>query len=166
MKQTLAVIFGFLFVALPAVAQSKSSQAQIVSTGEITKIDAKKRTLQVRELVEATATPRGGGRGGGGGGRRGDGGGGGGGRGGGGGIGFPGGGGGGRTGGGRGGGRGTTATPPKEYKVFITKDTIMKLQNIDIDFSDLHVSDRVIVSGTPKGSKGDIEATSITRTFQ
>ena len=99
MRQLLAIIAGFSLV-LPAMAQSKTDQdkkadqAQIVSTAEIIKIDAKKKSLQVRDLAEPVATnpsgngsPRTGGRGGGrypggGGGRRG-----------GGGVGFPGGGG-------------------------------------------------------------------------
>ena len=161
MKQSLAVIAGFLLVALPAGAQSKSDQAQIAGNAEIIKIDAKKKSLEVRELVQPSADTerRTGGRGGGGG-RRG-GGGQGGGRRSGGGIGFPGGG-GGRPGGGRGDGGGRT-NQSKEYKVFVTKDTVMKIQDISIDFSDLHVGDRISVSGTPKGSKGDLEATTITR---
>ena len=165
MKPSLALILGFTLVALPASAQSKSDQAQIVSTAEIMKIDAKKKSLQVRDLVEASATGRrggggrGAGRGGGGGGRRG-----------GGGVGFPGGG-GGRTGGGGprypgGGGGGASTNQVKEYKVFVSKDTVMKLAETNIDFTDLHVGDRIIISGTPKGSKGDVDATSITRTFQ
>ena len=160
MKPSLALILGFTLVALPASAQSKSDQAQIVSTAEIMKIDAKKKSLQVRDLVEASATGR---RGGGGRGASGRGAG----RGGGGG----GGGGGGRTGGGGprypgGGGGGASTNQVKEYKVFVSKDTVMKLAETNIDFTDLHVGDRIIVSGTPKGSKGDVEATAITRTFQ
>lgn len=76
MRHALAIICGLLFVAVPGVAQSKSDQdttttdqakttdkvqtdktqaskAQIVGTAEITKIDAKKKTLQVRQVVES-----------------------------------------------------------------------------------------------------------------
>src|SRR5438876_12436354 len=87
MKHGFRLIFGLLLVAAGAAGQSKSSddkttdKAQIVSTAEITKIDAKKKSLQVREVVESTTAPRtgqGGGRrgsgGGGGGGGRGGGG--------------------------------------------------------------------------------------------
>src|SRR2546422_11514515 len=65
MRQALAIIFGFLLIAIPGVAQSKNDQdkksdktttskAQIVGTAEITKIDAKKKVLQVRNVVEST----------------------------------------------------------------------------------------------------------------
>jgi len=165
-----AAAFISVFIALPAYPQSKSEdknvdRAQVVSTAEITKIDAKKKTLQVKELLPAASTGRGGGgrgtTGGGGGGRRRSGGSGG--------VGFPGsgrGGGGGRYPGGPGGGGSGTPQQAKEYKVFITKDTVMKLAETNIEFSDLHVGDRVTVSGFPKGSKGDVEAATITRSFQ
>ena len=46
----------------------------------------------------------------------------------------------------------------------MTKDTAIKLANVDLAFNDLHVGDRIAVSGTPKnGSSGDLEATAITR---
>jgi hypothetical protein len=171
MKQLFAIIAAFS-LALPAIAQSKTDQdkkadqAQIVSTAEIVKIDAKKKSLQVRDLAEPVVTNpsgagsrRGGGGGGGGypggGGRR---------RGGG--VGFPGGGGRYPGGGGGGGSRGSSAPQAKEYKVFVGKDTIMKLANTDIGFTDFHVGDRITISGTPKGSKGDIDALTITRSFQ
>src|SRR5262249_28081712 len=137
--------------------------------------DAKKKSLQVRELMEPVVTGgsggaartggRGGGGGGGGGGR-GGGGRGGGRRGGGGGVGFPGGGGVGLPGSRRGGGGGGAAPKPKEYRVFVGKNTIMKLAETDMEFTDLHVGDRITFSGTPKGSKGDINAATITRNFQ
>jgi len=138
--------------------QSKADEGnkpQIVSAAEIIKVDAKKKTLQVREVATASTTrPRqGGGNGGrgsgGGAGRRG------GGRRSGGGVGFP-------RGGGSGGGNGT-ANQAKEYKVFVTKDTTLKFAGVDIDFSSFRVGDRIAVSGTPKGSKGDLTATTITR---
>ncbi len=169
MKSSLAVIgCALLLLVLSAAAQSKSGQgnAQIVSTAEIVKIDAKKKSLQVKELVGPNPAPGqsterrsggaggGGGRPGGGGGRR---------RGG---IGFPGGGGGGGGGTPYPGGGGARTNQAKEYKVFITMDTVLKLAETNIDFSDLHVGDRITVSGTPKGSKGDLQATTVTREFQ
>src|ERR1051325_11054054 len=65
MKQALAIIFGFLLFAIPGVAQSKNDQdkkpdktttskAQIVGTAEITKIDAKKKVIEVRNVVESS----------------------------------------------------------------------------------------------------------------
>ena len=156
MKQTFALVCAFLFISAPAFAQSKSGTAQIVSTAEIVKIDAKKKSLQVRQLVEPnTASGRGAGggprTGGGGvgrrGGRRG------------GGVGFP----GGSSRYPGGGGSGTTTQQAKEYKIFVSKDTALKFAGANIDFTDLHVGDRITISGTPKGSKGDLDATSITR---
>jgi hypothetical protein len=169
MNRRFAFICVWLCVASPLLAQTKSNQddskdnAQIVSTAEITKVDAKKKVLQVRQVREAVTVPRGnrsGGGGGGGGGvpRTGRGGGGrrpggGGGRGGGG---YPGGGGRGPTG-------GSAQPEAKEYKVYVVKDTVMKFAGADIEFSDLHVGDRIVVSGTPKGGKGDLNAAVITR---
>src|SRR5438132_2272293 len=159
MKRRLALFGGFFLLALTAAAQSQSGgdknsgKVQVAATAGILKIDAKKKTVQVREVAEPGTTSTrgqggrqstGGGGGGGGGGRRG----GGGGRRGGGG--FP--------GGGRPGGRGAT-NQVKEYKIFVTKDTVLKFAGVDLEFSDLHVGDRISVSGTPKGSSGDIEAT-------
>jgi hypothetical protein len=174
MRQSLAFLFAFLIIAATSAAQSNSDQdkdkgkdtdrAELVTTAEITKVDAKKRTLQVKELVQPTANDQrngGSGRrnGGYGGGRRRNGG-----------IGFPGGGGGGGRypGGGSGGGGtsgGGATTKPKEYKVWVTKDTVMKLADTNIEFKDLRVGDRVTVSGFPKGNK-DLEAKTITRNFQ
>jgi hypothetical protein len=198
MRQALVIIFGLL-MAVPGVAQSETDQdktatdtskktdkaptsrAQIVGTAEITKIDAKKQTLQVRNVVESSNNsstsddstgPRVNRRGGGGGGYPGGGGGG-----------YPGGGGGypggGRRrypgggypgggypgGGGGGGGRQPSSNQTREYKIYVTKDTILKLEDQDMNFSDMHVGDRIIVAGTPKGSGGDLEATTITRKF-
>src|SRR5213083_3132858 len=153
MKETLALISLSLFTAVSVTAQSQSGQdkstskAQIVGTAEVVKIDAKKKTLQVRNVAEGNpTTPRPERRGGGsGGGRR---------RGG-----YPGGGypggrypGGGYPGGGRypdgdGGPSGGGTSQVKEYKVFVTKDTVLKLDYMDTQFSDLHVGDRIVVSG-------------------
>jgi hypothetical protein len=168
MRQSLAFLFALLIIAATSAAQSNGDQdkdkgkdtdrAELVTTAEITKVDAKKRTLQVKELVQPTANDqRDGGshgrrNGGYGGGRRRNGG-----------IGFPGGGGGRYPGGGTGGG-GTT-TKAKEYKVWVTKDTVLKLADTNIEFKDLRVGDRVTVSGFPKGNK-DLEANTITRNFQ
>jgi hypothetical protein len=191
MNRTLPLILALLCAAIPVSAQTKSTQekstqenesdrAQLVATAEILKIDAKKMILQVREVRESTNNqnertggPRVGN--GGGGGRRGGGrpsggvgfpgGGGGGGRYPGGGGGYPGGGGGGYPGGGGGprpGGSGGQ-NQPKEYKVYVLKGTTMKFAGVDIDFSQLHVGDHITVSGTPKGGKGDLDASAITR---
>jgi hypothetical protein len=194
MRQALAIICGLFFIALPGVAQSKSDQdtttadrskktdkpatskAQIVGTAEITKIDAKKQILQVRNVVESNNSStsgssdpetnprnRGGGYPGGGypgggypgggypGGRR---------R-------YPGGGypGGGYPGGGGGRNPGGSSNQSKEYKVYVTKDTVLKLEDQNMQFSDMHVGDRIIIAGTPKGSGSDLEATTITRKF-
>jgi hypothetical protein len=144
--------------------EKKSEQVKIVSSAEILKIDAKKKSLEVQDLLEPSATDypdRGRRNGSGGGGRRGGGGGGGGGSRRGGGVGFPGGG----VGfpGGRPGGGAQAATPPKHYKVFVSKETVLKIADMDMTFSDMHVGDRILISGTPRGSNGDIDATSITR---
>jgi hypothetical protein len=166
MKLTLALISLLFFTSAPMSAQSKSgedkssSRAQLVGTAEIVKIDTKKKILQVRNVAEGTSTtpkperragggfPRGGGR------RRGGGG-------------YPG---GGYPGTGRfpddGGSPGTSAPSQiREYKVFVTKDTVLKLEDMNMEFSDLHTGDRIVVSGYPKGGSGDLEATSITRKF-
>jgi hypothetical protein len=195
MKRRFTVICAFVLLAIPVSARSQSTndkqntqdkkdqdktvpdKAQIVGTAEITKIDAKKQVLQVKNLEPAGNTsstgnnnggygrrPGGGGGGGGvgfpgGGGRRRPGGYPGGG--------YPGGGGGGYPGGSRGGGgnrTGTQSTQPKEYKVYVSKDTTIKLANADLAFTDLHVGDRIQVLGTAKsGNSGDLQATAITR---
>src|SRR5215510_14044677 len=173
MRKCFAFLFACLFIAATAAAQSNSDQdkdkgkdtdrAELVTTAEITKVDAKKKTLQVRELVQPTANDRSDGgshgrrNGGYGGGRRRNGG-----------VGFPGAGGGrypggGTSGGGTGGGGSTTKA--KEYKVWVTKDTVLKLADTNIEFKDLRVGDRVTISALPKGNK-DLEAKTITRNFQ
>jgi hypothetical protein len=174
MKRGLISVCAFFLLAIPAAARpqntsqsgqdktsaDKSDKAQIVGTAEITKIDGKKQMLTVKNIQSAsTGNPNG--SGGGGGRRQG---------GGGGGVGFPGGGGrrrGGYPGGGgnppSGGGQ-SQSSQPKEYKVYVTKDTVIKLANADLAFTDLHVGDRIAVAGTPKnGSGGDLQATTITR---
>src|SRR5215831_21415382 len=190
MKRRFTAICAFLLLAIPVGARSQTTndkqntqdkkdqdktvpdKAQIVGTAEITKIDAKKQVLQVKNLEPASNASSTGNNNGGYGGRRQ---GGGGGYPGGGGVGFPGGGGrrrggypgGGYPGGGGGGGgnrTGTQSGQPKEYKVYVTKDTTIKLANADLAFSDLHVGDRIQVLGTAKsGNGGDLQATAITR---
>src|SRR5262245_22945365 len=182
MRPALAIIFGLLLIAIPGVAQSTTDQdktatdqnkktdkaptnkAQIVGTAEITKIDAKKKTLQVRQVVESnnsattdstgpSTNRRTGGGGYPGGGYPGGG--------------YPGGGypGGGYPGGGGGRPGGQPTNKAKEYKVYVTKDTVLKLEDQDMQFSDMHVGDRIVISGMPRGSGNDLEATTITRKF-
>jgi hypothetical protein len=169
MKQSLSLVCVLLTFSFPVFSQSSTDKAdpRVISAAEIVKVDAKKKTLQVRQLLDANSsspgtTRRGGGGTGTGGGRRGGGGGG-----------YPsGGGGGGRRrggggypGGGTGGGYpgGSQSTQAKEYKVYVTKETALKFAGTDIEFSDLHVGDHIMVSGTAKGSKGDLDATTIER---
>ena len=162
MKRWLIAVSSLALFAIQSSAQDKNSdKAQIVGTAEITKVDAKKQMLTVRNIQSAsTGNPNNGSprrQGGGGGG-----------------VGFPGGGGGGggrRRGGYPGGGGNPGGSPgssqsgqPKEYKVYVSKDTVIKLANADLTFTDLHVGDRIAVAGTPKnGSSGDLDATTITR---
>ena len=179
MKRGLIAVCAFFLLAIPATARpqntsqsgqdktsadksdkAQSDKAQIVGTAEITKIDAKKQMLTVKNIQSvSTGNLNGSGAGSG---RR---------QGGGGGVGFPGGG-GRRRGGGYPGGGGrppsgggqSQSSQPKEYKVYVTKDTVIKLANADLAFGDLHVGDRIAVAGTPKnGSGGDLQATTITR---
>jgi len=180
MRRGLIAVCAFFLLAIPAAARpqntsqsaqdktsadksdkAQSDKAQIVGTAEITKIDAKKQMLTVKN-IQSASTGNSNGNGGGGGRRQG---------GGGGGVGFPGGG-GRRRGGGYPGGGGyppsgggqSQSGQPKEYKVYVTKDTVIKLANAELAFGDLHVGDRIAVSGTPKnGSGGDLQATTITR---
>ena len=172
MKVSFALTCGILFSVFPVLGQqSKDAQdksadgVKIVSTAEIIKIDPKKKSLQVRELAQPTDNNGRVGRRGGGGGYPGGGGGypGGGRRRRSGGIGFPGGGG---TGGYPGGTGGSSTNHAKEYKVFVTKDTVMTLADSKIEFSDFRVGDRIDISGTPKGTKGDLDATSIARNLK
>jgi hypothetical protein len=168
MKRGLIAVCTFFLLAIPAAARSqntqdktssdKSDKAQIVGTAEITKVDAKKQMLTVKNIQSASTGNTNGNSGSG---RRQGGGGGG--------VGFPGGGGRRRGGGYPGGGGnppsgGSQSGQPKEYKVYVTKDTVIKLANADLAFGDLHVGDRIAVAGTPKnGSGGDLQATTITR---
>jgi hypothetical protein len=172
MKRWLTATCAFLLFTIPASARSQNSdkssadKAQVVGTAEITKVDAKKQMLTVKNIQSANTGNSDGGynrrQGGGGGGgypgggypgggsrRRG---------------GYPGGGGGYPGGGTRAPGGTQSGQQPKEYKVYVTKDTVIKLANADLTFSDLHVGDRIAVAGTPKsGNGGDLEASTITR---
>jgi hypothetical protein len=167
MKRTLLLMSTALLLCLGATAQFKddsdknADRAQVVGNAEIVKIDTKKKTLQVKELVQSATPPRSGQNGTG---RRSGGGGGvrvGGSRRGGGGGGYP----GGRTGtgGGQYPGAGSGTTQAKQYKVFVSNQTALKFAGVDIDFAQLHVGDHIIVSGYPKGTKGDLDATTVTR---
>jgi hypothetical protein len=172
MKQRLLLIIAGFLVAVVAtypqnVQDTKSDKsaapsaqsgnttedAQRLATGQITKIDVKKKTLTVREGPlnqpadngqNTNANRRGGGMGGGGmgGGRR---------RGG---VGFPGG----------GGGRPTSTAKPqgKEFKVIVTDQTAIKDNVTTIGFDLLRVGDRISIQGLPKGKGDDLQATQIT----
>jgi len=132
-------------------AAGNTEDAQRVATGEITKIDVKKKTLTVREApinppTNSGQNPNVN--------RRGNGGVGGGGMGGGrrrGGIGYP-------------GGRPTSTAKPqgKEFKVTITDQTTIKDNVTSIGFDLLRVGDRIAIQGLPKGKGSDLQATQIT----
>jgi hypothetical protein len=154
MNGRIVIVFAAALVAIPSVFAQ--NQVQVVNTAEIEKIDVKKMTLKVKSDPTQPDTtlpsPRPGGGGGGG-------------RGGGfpGGIGLPGG--GGRRGGGGGypgtGGTRTSQPAPREYKVSLTKDTVVKDGDATITLGSLKTGDHIIMTGNPKGN--DVEATSITR---
>jgi len=154
----LGVLAVCLCVSVVAYAQDTATKedAQRLATGQITKIDAKKMLLTVRESAaddSATHDPsaNGGRRGGGGmgGDRRGR-------RGGGTGIPFPGG----------GGGRYPGSTPTsqgKEFKVTVTDKTAIKDSQSSMSFGMLRIGDRITIQGLPtKGNGPDLNATQIT----
>jgi hypothetical protein len=178
MKRTLSMVFtGLLITGIGGYAQStqdtKTAQdakagqdvksdkstttaaedAQRIATGEITKIDAKKKILTVREASlnqpsnsgqNSNASRGGMGGGGMGGGRR---------RGGMG-TGYPG-----------GGGRPaptSSANKGKEFKVTVTDQTAIKDKVTTIGFDLLRVGDRISIQGLPKGKGDDLQATQIT----
>lgn len=156
MKGTVAILLAYLLLPLTAAhAQNEQDKttggAQRLTTGRITKIDTKKRTLKVRTQADnpTSSTPRqpqGSGRRGG---RRRSGG-----------IPFPG-------PGGTGGGRQPTSTTKdqgKEFKVTVTDKTVFKDRENSISFLNLNVGDRILIQGFPKGSGDDLEATQITIT--
>jgi len=167
MKRKIALLSCFIVAAVFAsghlCAQNTASDVRVVSTAFITKIDEKKKKLVVKSdpnqpsVAVAGAAPRGGG---GGGGRRG---------GGGGGVGV-------RGGGGRRGGGGsptptattatgtntaaaTTPSKGREFKVSVTKETVVTDGDAQIPFEKLKVGDHIVISGITKGN--DVEAESI-----
>jgi hypothetical protein len=167
MKRRIALLSFFIVAEVWSSghlsAQNTASDVRVVSTAYITKIDEKKKKLVVKSdpnqpsVVTAGAAPRG--NGGAGGGRRGGGGGGGGARG----------------GGGRRGGSSPTPTAPagtgtnaatattsskgREFKVSVTKDTVVTDGDAPIPFEKLKVGDHIVISGISKGN--DVEAESI-----
>src|SRR5215468_3098517 len=68
MRKSFAFLFACLFIAATSAAQSNNDQdkdkgkdtdrAELVTTAEITKVDAKKKTIQVKELVQPTANEK------------------------------------------------------------------------------------------------------------
>jgi hypothetical protein len=143
-------------ILLSIASAFAQNQVQVISTGKITKIDAKKMTLKVQSdpnQPDTTGTNQGAGGarrpGGGGGGIPG--------------VGLPGGGrrrGGGYPGGGPG-GTGTSQNQGREFKVSMAKEVIVKEGEATIPFSTLKMGDHIIITGNPKGN--DIEATTITK---
>ena len=133
----------------PTTQSGTPEDAQRIATGQITKIDVKKRVLTVREGPvnqpenngqNTTANRRGGMGGGGmGGGRR-------------------------RGGGYPGGGRPTSTAKPqgKEFKVIVTDQTAIKDHVTSIGFDLLRIGDRISIQGLPKGKGDDLQATQIT----
>jgi hypothetical protein len=138
-------------------AQNTTSDLRVVSTAYITKIDEKKMRLVVKSDPTQPSVSLGGAAprasGGGGGGR---------------------GGGGARGGGRRGGGSpapttpaatGTNAAPAttsskgREFKVYVTKETVLTDGDAPIPFDKLKVGDHIVISGSAKGN--DMEAASI-----
>jgi len=169
MKRRIALLSCFIVAAVFSSghlsAQNTTSDVRVVSAAFITKIDVKKKRLVVKSdpnqpsVAVAGAAPRGGG-GGGGGGRRG---------GGGGGVGA-------RGGGGRRGGGGsptptataatgtntaaaTTPSKGREFKVSVTKETVVTDGDAQMPFEKLKVGDHIVISGITKGN--DVEAESI-----
>lgn len=154
MKRRIALLSCFIVAAVFASgrlsAQNTASDVRVVSTAFITKIDEKKKKLVVKSdpnqpsVAVAGAAPRGGG----------------------GGV---------RGGGGRRGGGGsptptatattgtsTAATTPskgREFKVSVTKETVVTEGDAQIPFEKLKVGDHIVISGISKGN--DVEAESI-----
>jgi hypothetical protein len=152
------LLVSLLLMALPAYPQGgqgtgtvsgddkaePADDAQRLATGQITKIDIKKRIFTVREVSNSAPPPtsrnpgtgRDGGRGGMGG-RR----------------------------GGRGGGRVPASTPKdkgKEFNVTVTDHTEIKDAQGTIPFGLLRIGDRITIQGLPKGKGADLEATLVT----
>jgi hypothetical protein len=169
MKRRIALLTFITFAAVSAGhlnAQNNSgTDLRVISTAYITKIDEKKMKLVVKSDPQAPNVAVGGGgaprgSGGGGGGRRG------------GGVNVSGG--GSRGGGRRGGGAPTTTAPTgtnanaapaapsskgHEFKVSVTKETVVTDGDAPLPFSKLKVGDHIVISGISKGN--DVEAESI-----
>jgi hypothetical protein len=158
MKRFITIVCASLFIGIPAAAaQDKpgtkdSDEPHLVTTGQISNVDIKKKTLKIRSAADPLKerVPTGSGRAGRGG------------------IGLP-----------RGipfpGGRGTVGRgiPPiggggknsggRESKVTVTDQTVFKDGDETIALSDLKVGDYIVVSGTVKHGN-DLEASDIQRT--
>jgi hypothetical protein len=164
MKRRIALLSFFIVAEVWSSghlsAQNTASDVRVVNTAYITKIDEKKKKLVVKSdpnqpsVAVAGAAPRG--NGGGGAGRRG-------------------GGGGAKGGGGRRGGgspaptapaatgtnaaTATTSSKGREFKVSVTKETVVTDGDAPIPFEKLKVGDHIVISGISKGN--DVEAESI-----
>ena len=138
-RLTYLAIMALLFLSIPVrAADNESDNVRLVTTGEILKIDAKKKTFEFR--VSLDSFPRGGYRG-----RRG---------------------GSGRMGGrGRfpggypGGGRGNPqSSPTLDVKVFTSERTSLRLENNSSDFNRLKVGERVTLTAVHHGKGNDVDA--------
>jgi hypothetical protein len=142
-NQKSAIVFLTLIVLLASddpsgSAQDKSSgKSLVVSLGDVTKIDLKKRVLTLRspfaQISSPTTSGQGGGRRGGGGGGRGS------------------------------AGIGGRSIGRPEFNVYCTDKTTLKEGDQMITLEDIKVGNEVSVTGTSKGHGGDIEATEVTR---
>jgi hypothetical protein len=158
MKRRIALLSFFIVAGVWSSghlsAQNTASDVRVVSTAYITKIDEKKKKLVVKSdpnqpsVVTAGAAPRGNGGAGGGGAR----------------------GGGGRRGGssptptapagtGTNAATATTSSKGREFKVSVTKDTVVTDGDAPIPFEKLKVGDHIVISGISRGN--DVEAESI-----
>jgi len=164
MKRRIVLLTFIGFAALSAehlnAQNSNGTDLRVISTAYITKIDEKKMKLVVKSDPEQPTVAVGTGTatrgGGGGGGRRG------------GGVNVSG-------GGSRGGGRRGSASPAptatastgtaapsskgREFKVSVTKETVVTDGDAPLPFSKLKVGDHIVISGISKGN--DVEAESI-----
>jgi hypothetical protein len=161
-----ALISSAAFLVAGAGAQNNSSAAPVVNTAYITKIDAKKMVIHVKTDGTQPDTGVAGTGSTGAGGRRGGGGRDGGGYGGATGVGVSGG--RGRRGGTVGGYPGGTApaagtaansSKVREFKVYLTKETVVRDGETTVTLNDLKVGDHIVLSGNSKGN--DVEALSI-----
>jgi hypothetical protein len=159
MRPTLVLVAAYLLLSSPGA--DAQNNAQLLTNGRITKIDAKKMILTVRTEADHASEqparrdpsrePRTGGGGYPRGRRRG------------GGVGFPG---GGRFPGPRDGGGqrpdSTSRDQGKQFKVYVKDDTAISDVDKRLSFSNLVVGDRITIQGLPKGKGDDLEASKIT----